>query len=320
MIERRRTASPGFTLIELLVVIAIISVLAGLLLPAIQAARESARRSQCSNQLRQLALATLQFEAAQGALPAGSVTPPTEGAASVSWRVQVLPHLEEQELYDELGPLANGLLTNTAPTFGATKPTIGPPSVFRCPSLPDPPDSPALAGSSYAGVAGSGATNDGVKEVQEDRYGPLYIDGVYYPDSWTRTSQISDGTSSTLALGERVYMLDWSPWTVGQSWRLGDEFNGVEVLRRVLTMSTKNVRFPLNGDRETFGYFRFDNDWSPAKKVLLENDLYFGSVHQGGAYFSMADGSVHFLDNDINFSLYKDLATRAGGEVTDAGY
>lgn len=302
-----RVFRQGFTLVELLVVISIIGVLIALLLPAVQAAREAARRCSCTNQLRQTALAALNYEATEGHLPAGSVLTPEEGDDGLSWRVLILPYIEEQALFDQIGPQPDGLLDEK-------KPLTGVPPLFVCPSEPEPPEELASGWSSYTGVAGPGTAEEGVWDLDPVRYGPTYIDGVYYPDSHTRLSRITDGTSSTLALGERGYANNQDGWTVGVIWDGRDRRR----IEKVEMHSTKNVRYPINADPDQFGYFGLDSA-KPAGDpgTLKKNDFYFGSDHPGGAYFAMVDGSVHFFTDDLEMPLFRDLATRAGDEVVE---
>ena len=112
--RRRR----GFTLVELLVVIAIISVLIGLLLPAVQAAREAARRSSCTNNLRQLSLATHLFADTHRVLPPGAILPRVRSAQGTGWRVLILPHLEEQAVEDVIGASEDGAMNDQSPASG----------------------------------------------------------------------------------------------------------------------------------------------------------------------------------------------------------
>jgi len=306
MTARRR----GFTLVELLVVIAIIAVLVALLLPAVQAAREAARRTGCQSGLRQLAMAALNYESSERRLPTGGAMAPEEHQAGYAWRVAILPMLEESSLYEEVGPLADGRLTQR-------RPATGPPAVFVCPSEPELPRAPSEGWSSYAGVAGSGATEDGVwPRLDDGTYGPTYIDGVYYAGSATRLSEVTDGTSHTLAVGERGYANTLDGWTVGAEWRA--HRSNTSRVERVYMHATKNVRYPINADPAEFGYFQLDRARPAGEPATLrQNDFYFGSDHAGGAFFAMLDGSVHFLADDLELSLFRDLATRAGAEVTD---
>ncbi len=300
-----RRHSSGFTLVELLVVIAIISVLIALLLPAVQAAREATRRSACANNLRQLALATHNYETHNKALPPGSRLTDKQHKDGVGWRVLVLPYLEESPLYQEIDPQENGDMTNK---------DFATPAIFICPSTPN--SSAASEGrSNYAGVAGAGATPESVWDLTNTFYSDVYTDGIYYPESHIRFAQISDGTSQTLALGERSYMANFHLWVTGAIWI------GKSKIKEIAMHATKNVRYPINANPEQFGYFRGD-PLIPASNpgTLKHNDFYYGSPHPGGAHFALADSSVQFLSDAIDINLYRDLATRDGGEVDAGGW
>ena len=117
---------------------------------------------------------------------------------------------------------------------------------------------------------------------------------------------IGDGTSNTLAVGERTYL--FSDWMTGATY-LDDPPT------RIANGGSKNIRYPINADAATFGYYVGDFAApAGAPRTSLLNDLWFGSQHAGGAYFAMADGSVQFLRSEIDFTIYQDLATRNGGE------
>ena len=120
---------------------------------------------------------------------------------------------------------------------------------------------------------------------------------------------IKDGTSHTLAIGERTYMLDG--WIHGARWT-GTPYTGM------CEYSSNNITYPINASHQEFGYFI--NDPNPAAtgpNWMMENDLYFGSQHPGCANFCFADGSVHSLSEAIDFTVYQDLATISGGETTN---
>jgi prepilin-type N-terminal cleavage/methylation domain-containing protein len=312
----------AFTLVELLVVIAIIAVLVGLLLPAVQAAREAARRSGCVNHLRQLALATHLYESQRRVYPAGALLHEKREQVGVAWRGLVLEQIEEPALAEFLGVLSNGGYRNTYPTHV--------PSIFVCPSVPerpakngayDPASPPTIltqldrGWSSYAGVGGSGASDDGVWDLIGASNGDLYIDGVYYPGSETKPGDVTDGASQTLALGERAYgVTKWDPLFEGAVWT-GPPGPARRIVE-VKAIATKNVRYPINGDPNRFGYYGPDATApTGAPRTLKVNDFYFGSHHPGGAHFAMVDGSTHFFGDDLDMNLYRDLATRNGGEV-----
>ncbi|MEN1681196.1 MAG: DUF1559 domain-containing protein [Planctomycetota bacterium] len=299
--NRRR----AFTLVELLVVMAILSVLIALLLPAVQMARESSRRSQCANQLKQLALAALAHESQHGHLPPGAKLHSEPLSRAYGWRVVLLPFVEEPALYDRIAPLPSGDYNNSV---GGVMPPL-----FLCPS--DEPPTRGLAGlqaSHYTAIAGAGRGDDGKMNLPGAAfYGDVFTDGLFYPGSQTRLSEVSDGTSHTLAIGEQTYMAHASDWLFGATF-----LERRRKLDEIQMGATRNVVWPINAATDRVGYYRFDPDApAGAPRTMLENDLPLGSQHPGGAQVAMADGSVHFLPEAIDFTVLQDLATRAGEEV-----
>jgi prepilin-type processing-associated H-X9-DG protein len=139
--------------------------------------------------------------------------------------------------------------------------------------------------------------NGKVKVLEQSHCGSYFLDGMFYPDSKTRVGDILDGTSNSLAIGEKLY----EPRT----WMRGADNNSSTQL---CVVSSKNVRWPINADPTTHSY-----EASP--ETCLFNDIFFSSRHSGGANFVFADGSVHFLNQNISFTVLQDLATIAGGEV-----
>ena len=286
----QRTA---YTLIELLAVVTIIGILLALLLPAIQAAREAARSAHCSYNLRQLGLAIHAYHSTHNQFPPGSTLAPRADAASESWHVYCLSHLEEQEIADLIlkhrDPIAPHL------------------SIFLCPSDPALVGGNQLHFTNYAGSAGAGRDVGHIIDLEDKFCGDVYTDGVFYPLSKTAAKNITDGMSHTLAIGERTYMKQIHIWAHGAFW-IGSAD------QRLCLIASKNVRWPINSPVSTSGYYVFDRDAPVAERTMRMNDLYFGSRHPGGAWFTFADGSVHFVSEDIAFSVYQDLATRDGGE------
>ncbi|MGL4513010.1 MAG: DUF1559 domain-containing protein [Lacipirellulaceae bacterium] len=300
----RTPRRPAFTLVELLVVVSIVGVLVALLLPAVQSAREASRRSACANNLHQLAVAAAAYESREGLLPPGSRLHERRASEGVGWRVLILPELEEGDLYDAIGPRDDGGFDNKEPVAGL-------PHVFTCPSAPAPPGEFGGWGwSSYDGVAGAGTSEGGIRDLKNTIYGDVFEDGLYYPESRVRHAQIVDGSSHTLAVGERAYR-DWiSQWVVGAIWTGGS--NRIE---EIAMHATRNVRYPLGGPPEAFGYFARDPDLpAGTTATLLRNDLYFGSHHPGGAHFALADGAAQFFSEGIDVNLYRDMATRHGAK------
>ena len=300
----------GFTLVELLVVIAIIGILLGLLLPAVQAAREAARRSACINNLHQLALAVLSHHDRHGAFPPGAHLHTSQNTSSISWRVMILQELEETSLYTEIKPLNNGSAANWNPQYV-------PVDVYLCPSVPRPPGGPTtLKDAHYAGVAGPGRNGKRVT-LEQAVCGHISYDGVFFPvfksrtagnttglpRGGTRIAEITDGTSKTLAIGERNFNL--TDWMTGALWEGSPP-------TLICNRAAKNVSHRINTRVNNAGQF---TDVDGTLKKMLHNDLVFGSNHSGGAQFCFADGSVDMISDEIDFTVFQDMTTIAGEEI-----
>jgi prepilin-type N-terminal cleavage/methylation domain-containing protein/prepilin-type processing-associated H-X9-DG protein len=304
----------GFTLVELLVVIAIIGILLGLLLPAVQAAREAARRSQCSNNLKQIGVGILSYHDRNRSFPPGAHLHTSENTSSISWRVMILPEIEEGSLYTQIEPLKNG----GAAYWGGQYVIV---EVYLCPSAPRPATGPTiLKESHYAGVAGPGRNGKHVT-LEQTVYGNASYDGIFYPvfrsplqgtttglpRTGTRIAKITDGTSSTLAVGERN--LKVHDWMTGAVWE-GSPPTGL-----IANQAAKNITHRINTPVNEMGQYT-DHDTGMLKR-MLGNDLVFGSFHSGGAQFCFADGHVEFITEEIDFTAYQDLGSIAGGEVVN---
>lgn len=303
----RRT---GFTLVELLVVIAIIGILIALLLPAVQAAREAARRSQCANNMKQIGLACHNYHDSFKVFPYG-----WDDRGS-GWTLHILPYLELGNIYDtiifqESGPgnWSSGSANQTACE------TVIP--VFRCPSMPlDEHISyngiAERVPASYRGNAGSESSSDdtstitipGTKSLENTTQ-----DGIFYACSTTRFAGVTDGTSNTLLVGESrpdpAFVKDGQGmdfWYIGSpqadpcrcdGGNGGTEFS--EFVGTTLAPMNAFLKYPgLNGR-------------------LME--LSFGSYHSGGAQFLMGDGNVRFISDTIDETTYLALGSRNGREV-----
>lgn len=298
------TTARGFTLVELLVVIAIIGVLVAMLLPAVQAAREAARRSDCINRLRQQSIAMQNHHAQLRRFPEGARLHSSDTQPAVSWRVLVLPFAEEQTLYDQITPTPNGGARDWGPQSLM-------PGFYRCPSVdPGLGGSGSLAISDYWGVAGAAREGVGL-DLEDNKCGDLDSNGVLYPGSTTSVAKVTDGASHTAAIGEATY--SFRAWMTGST---AVRFPSGEFFK-ICAESDRQVRYPLNADHDRFGYYVGHNPLPPGgRDEMLLNNLPFGSAHPGGANFAFADASVHFLPDDLDITLFEDLATIDGGEIS----
>jgi len=282
-------------------VITIISILMALLLPAIQAARQASQRTSCQNNLRQQLVALHGYHAAHGKFPEGARRHQRDQEPSIGWHVLVLPFLEQNALYERINPDARG----GAEEFAATELV---PSFF-CPSA-EPP-SPYHKTAAYVGVAGSGVSKKDWP-LEERSCGSVFTDGVLTVESQTRVTDIRDGASHTLAIGERLFSIGSENWTQGAIWY---DFTGDRLPTRMCVGSTKQVVWPINAIERRLASWVGNFSEPIERRLILNNDLSFGSRHPGGAYFGLADGSVHFLEESIHLNVFRDLASRNGEEL-----
>jgi len=266
----------GFTLVELLVVIAIIGVLVALLLPAVQMAREAARRMQCQNHLRQFGLALHNYHDVMGKFPPAAAwdgnTNLTNAVNCISAFAILMPYYEQGNLQTLWDFKVNHNHANNAAAAGT------PVKLMFCPSRRNPGKNGAYAASDYALSAGTGY--DQTATVTEHK-------GIFNTNSNVRMADVTDGTSNTFAIGEKFVDLKNAAQTDGPAWRWGYH-------------STRNTVSPMNAYPLS--------PWGDA-------DVTFGSKHPGGASFVFTDGAVHFLPQNINLLLYQNLSNKADGEV-----
>lgn len=269
----------GFTLVELLVVIAIVGILIAMLLPAVQQVREAARRITCGNNIRQTGLALMNYESSHRHLPSGWQTSNPSIPISTpgwGWSATSLPYLEGQNIHDQIDftkpindPLHSNIIRTAIP-------------VFLCPSEPAPeivdlgaPDQAEfLVGrSNYSGVFGSNEMEDG----------PSRGNGTFFANSNLTISDITDGLSNTIIVGERRNDFGAVSW--------------VGVVPEITDSALRIVGIADHNPNHPDGHFED-----------------FRSYHPAGINVVLGDGSIHFVLNSIAEEVFQALATRDGSD------
>jgi len=312
----RRKLNNGFTLVELLVVIAIIGILIALLLPAVQAAREAARRSQCANNFKQVGVAMHGYHASYGRFPPGIIgvdgntgplcgpsRPQSEWGYFWAWGARILPFLEQESLYSQLDMKVGWWQHTNPPNLEASRNLV---STYLCPSDPQGSELVSVSGSSPFAPEDSSRTNmAGVADSEDWTCPPTdgvahharpkqlsVSDGMMGEKEGCPMRSVQDGTSHTLLVGEITGAgpgTNWSQWWAAHN--LCDTRDGINGIYTV----------PGGGDYPG---------------LYLAG---FSSFHPGGCHFLFTDGSTHFLEEEIAQDVLRDLTTRAGGETIETG-
>ena len=315
----------GFTLVELLVVIAIIGVLVGLLLPAVQAAREAARRMQCQNNLKQLGLALHNYESTHRVFPPGSSGYPFVWSA----QAQLLPYVEQGNLEDLLNYDVPPMKAFNSGGFDASKVAANDEAAkTRLPLLVCASDGDAVPGSPYGGISYPACAGSGVNRPGEADDGAIsQADGIIFSRSRTGFRDVTDGTSSTVAFGEQLL-------GDGQDLASADQ----DYARRVVELPAGTATTPsaceatsapawsgqrgakwINGHPGDTMYNHWYGINSPAPDChnAYHNFVLSSarSAHPGGVHAALVDGSVQFVSESIDLETWRALATRAGSEV-----
>ncbi len=313
--------SSGFTLIELLVVITIIAILVSLLLPAVQQAREAARRSQCRNNLKQMGLALHNYHDAFGVFPPGWIVPQYEvcgtGAAVASidhryvahnpgWALYLTPYLDQAAIYNSLtfgqaqGCWGGGGFVNFTGSGLLRAPATGSPlqkslPVFTCPSDTQPFHTPAIGNYGRSSYASSRGNEDIAGQATKMTSSP----GVFFTNSKISARDIRDGMSNTFAIGE-VSALQYSDVDSSTVYEIGGVWPGASIHKREDLISRVVYRTrPLN--RST--------------PVKVSDTDGFGSLHTGGGHFLLCDGAVKFINENISITTYGNLGDRDDAKV-----
>lgn len=329
-----RTKRSAFTLVELLVVIAIIGVLVALLLPAVQAAREAARRMQCQNNVKQLGLSLHNHHDTYGRFPPGGAKDQSPFGTSTStgdewgssWMVYILPYIEQGNLYSQWQFYGNSGHSN-ANNRTARQNIILP--GFICPSSPLPKTAASHAqttAANYVAIAGAAPgliPNYTESRTQSTPYGIVSGGGVLYPNSQTTFGSMTDGSSNTMVISEQSDFMtkqdmtkgDWrgsQPWGwcigVKQGGEPPNYFTGSD--NRSFNMTT--IRYNVN---KKTGWANGNGDCGGAGVCLdYGQNTPINSAHTGGVQILLGDGSVRFINDNVDLAILAALATRDDGK------
>ena len=303
----QKSIRQGFTLVELLVSMSIIGALVGLLLPAVQQAREAARRMKCQNNLKQIGLSFQNYHSSLRKFPPGYISnvnsAGNEIGAGWGWGTLLLPHLEQSALYNQINF-----------SFGIEHPLNGALRLHRLPTFLCPSDNAPDRWQTVNRDLASGAFLANICEVAPSNYIGMFGtfepgvggDGVLFRNQSLSFQSITDGSSSTLLVGERGFRLGQATWTgaVTGAVIVPDGSDGVGTGP---PESASSLILGHSGD-----------GFSPGDRRSHVNQFY--SEHQGGVHFLFVDGHISFINTSTDYRVYQALTTRAGGETISADY
>jgi len=302
----------GFTLVELLVVIAIIGILVALLLPAVQAAREAARRSQCLNNVKQLSLALHNHHDTYRKFPPGGTYDDKDASGNRipthhTWITMILPFIEQSSIYDRIDQKLSSY-TQTLDD-GTYIRSIDIPAL-KCPSdsALDVAQTHDMSVTNYAGSEGDHWWENG--------------DGMFAPGNYkNRMASMSDGTSNTIVIAEvSTQGMEGGPWQAGAG--TGRKRRGTSIVFRSALVASPGGGYPTQGiDPEggtppDHGWWKgsphaypptYITVWAPNTDWQAPD-----SYHPGGILIGLGDGSAHFLSNQVEFQVWKSLNTKSG--------
>ncbi len=297
----------GFTLIELLVVIAIIAILVALLLPAVQQAREAARRTQCKNNLKQLGLALHNYHDAMKTFPPGYVSlfdaTGNDTGPGWGWASFLLPQLEQSPLFNQVNF-----------NFGIEHAANATPRVQKLPTFLCPSDIAPDRWQAARRDLSTGAFLSNICEVASANYIGMFGtfepgvggDGVSFRNSHVGLRDMTDGSSSTLMVGERSFRLGEATWT------------GAVIGAVIVADGSDGVGTGPPEPASSIILGHSGDGYSPGNPRSHVNQFY--SLHAGGVQFLFGDGHVGFLNSSLDYGVYQALTTRAGGEPVSDGF
>ena len=325
----RTIRSRGFTLIELLVVIAIIAILIALLLPAVQQAREAARRTQCKNNMKQIGLALQNYHDVHRSFPQGQTRLPYNHCCGGNWRVQILPMLEQTSVYSQIDFSSNyNFAANAYGYSGGAEVFRGLViNAFLCPSSTlNPLDDSVINNNQkglvhhYVGISGSLGVNGG-PDITTDYGGIVRGNGILGINRHSRFRDATDGTSNTIIVAEQSGQVNvsgsrknvTSNYYGGWSGLAGGNVNTTDRTGRPhWGAGTTCLRYKLNlgaGNNSVAASAipGADNTW--------DFNTVLNSFHTGGIHISLADGSGRFVSENTDFSILQRLCSMNDGET-----